>query len=141
MARTKQTTRNQLGAKGVRLRPPGQPSVCSNKLRREALNTPVTKRQIQEKRDKDGHLIPDHKSEYMNTYAHDNLKFLGFESDSHVKENISTASYFVSESGTRYGNRTSRHSTGHRTRSREASCDPLRMHCNKSEHSSSALTY
>ncbi len=49
MAHTKQTARNQPGAKGVRPRPPGQPSARSNRLRREALNSVISSRKIQEK--------------------------------------------------------------------------------------------
>ncbi len=64
MARTKQTARNQPGAVGVKPRPPGQLSARSNKMRREAMNTPVSRRVIQGKCDKDGDIIPDHKSEY-----------------------------------------------------------------------------
>ena len=60
----KQTARNQLGAVGVKPGPPGQPTAHSNKMRHEALNTPVSRRVIQEKRDKHGDLIADHKSEY-----------------------------------------------------------------------------
>ena len=80
--------------KGVRLRPPGQLSACSNKLQHEALHTLVQARQIQEKRDQDGDIIPDHKSEYMCTLElYGNWKWLS------IKRFVQVCTLFIHSQG------------------------------------------